>query len=398
MALAGPSLSRALRSLAAPFLFLILLIATAAPAPVLAQSSVRLPSDAVNNVGAPVDTSDGTATDAPLGHVSDADIWRYLKNGSAGAPATETTPAPHVAGRQESLLDTFLGAIDAPPTEVLSTTARTSTIQVLGEEWRLIRLDYILNYTPWILLAVLCVIVLFYLVRGKIRIRGGRSGKTIPRFSMSHRIAHWFLASSFILMGISGLIILLGRPLLVPIIGHEANSVLTSASLQGHNLFGPVFILSLLIVIFRFMKGNFFQLADFMWIVKGGGLIGGHASSNHYNFGEKTWYWIVVIVGLVMSATGLFLLFPWVTDVLAWHQLSTVLHAGGAVLMISVALGHAYIGTIGMEGSIDSMLKGEVDENWAKEHHDLWYEEVTGKKVEPHGDDGAKPAGKEQTA
>jgi formate dehydrogenase subunit gamma len=207
---------------------------------------------------------------------------------------------------------------------------------------------------------------------------------------MAHRIAHWFLAVSFILMAISGLIILLGRPVLAPLIGKEANAVLTSAMLQGHNLFGPVFILSLVIMIIRFMKGNFFQRADLKWILKGGGLLGGHASSNHYNFGEKTWYWVVVIVGLLMSATGLLLLFPWLTEVLAWHQLSTVLHAGGAILMISFALGHAYVGSIGMEGSLDSMLRGEVDENWAREHHDLWYEEVTGKPA-GHDADGASP-------
>ena len=97
-----------------------------------------------------------------------------------------------------------------------------------------------------------------------------------------------------------------------------------------------------------------------------------------------------MIVGLVMSATGLLLLFPWITDVLAWHQLSTVLHAGGAILMIAFALGHAYVGSIGMEGSLDSMLRGEVDENWAREHHDLWYEEVTGKSAD-HDEDDAAP-------
>lgn len=351
-----------------------------------AQSSVRPPDNAVN-------TAESPGVTAPLGTESDADIWRYLKEGSRGAPAhlPGITPLPSQPGRPQDILDTFLGEIAAPPdSTATSQSGPARVMQVLGEEWRLIRREYILPYAGWILLGVVAVIALFYLVRGKIRIEGGRSGKTIPRFSMSHRIAHWFLASSFILMGLSGLIILLGRPLLVPLIGHDANAVLTSAALQGHNLFGPVFILALLIVIVRFMKGNFFQWADIKWIITGGGLLGGHASSNQYNFGEKTWYWIVVFVGLTMSATGLFLLFPWLTTILAWHQLATILHAGGAILMISVALGHAYIGSIGMEGSIDSMLRGEVDENWAKEHHDLWYEQVTGKKV--HHDEVGQPA------
>lgn len=312
---------------------------------------------------APPDTLPG-ALDT-RGPQSDSDIWRALKGGA------EATPS--------------------------SSTATGQLIQMLGEDWRLVRREVVLKYSGWVLLGVITLIALFFLIRGRIRIRGGRSGKTIPRFSMSHRIAHWFLASTFILMAITGLIILLGRPVLAPLIGKPANAVLASASLQGHNLLGPVFILALLILTFRFMRGNFFQWADFKWIIKGGGLLGGHASSNHYNFGEKTWYWLVVLVGLGMSITGMFLLFPWLSDTLGFHQAATILHAVGAVLLIAVAMGHAYIGSIGMEGSLDSMLRGEVDENWAREHHDLWYEKVTGKSVD-HDDDGSPGAATEGTA
>jgi formate dehydrogenase subunit gamma len=43
-----------------------------------------------------------------------------------------------------------------------------------------------------------------------------------------------------------------------------------------------------------------------------------------------------------------------------------------AVLFIALILGHIYIGTIGMEGAFEAMGTGEVDLNWAKEHHDIW--------------------------
>jgi formate dehydrogenase subunit gamma len=318
------------------------------PAAALSGGYYRPPADAA--------TAGTTAEDQlrQLGGNSDADIWRQIRGGVQATPS--------------------------------SSTATGQLIQVLGDDWRVLRRDYILKYTGWILLGVLLALALFYVIRGRIRIRDGRSGKTIKRFSMSHRIAHWFLASVFILMAISGLLILLGRPVLMPLIGRDVMSALASASLQGHNLFGPVFILALLIVTFRFMRGNFFQWADFKWILKGGGLLGGHASSNHYNFGEKGWYWMVVLVGLMMSVTGILLLFPGLIPNLAVFQLSTILHALGAVTLISVALAHAYIGSIGMEGSLDSMLRGEVDENWAKEHHDLWYQQVTGNKVD-HADE-----------
>ncbi len=314
------------------------------PAAALSGGYYRPPADS----GTPGTTAEGQLRQ--LGGSSDSDLWRQIRGGAQATPS--------------------------------SSTATGQLIQVLGDDWRVLRRDYILKYAGWILAGVVLALALFYVVRGRIKIRGGRSGKTIKRFSMSHRIAHWFLASVFILMAISGLMILLGRPLLLPLVGHQVMSVLASASLQGHNLFGPIFILALLIVTVRFMRGNFFQWADFKWILKGGGLLGGHASSNHYNFGEKGWYWMVVLVGLMMSVTGILLLFPMLIPNLALFQLSTILHALGAVLLISVALAHIYIGSIGMEGSLDSMLRGEVDENWAKEHHDLWYEQVTGKPAD----------------
>lgn len=287
------------------------------------------------------------------GPVSDSDIWRALRDGS----------------------------VDATPS---SSTAASRLMQVIGDDWRHVRHTYILPYAGWILLGVLCLIALFYLIRGKIRIEGGRSGKTIPRFSLSHRAIHWFLAGTFIAMALSGLILLLGRTVLLPLVGREVNAVLARGAIFVHNYLGLVFIVALILMILRFMKGNFFQRADLAWIAKGGGLIGGHASSNHYNFGEKTWYWVVTLVGLMMAATGMLLLFPWLSDNLQFHQAATLLHAIGAIGLICFAMGHVYVGSVGMEGSLDSMLRGEVDENWAKEHHDLWYEEVTGKSAS-HG-------------
>lgn len=297
-----------------------------------------------------------TAPLATRGGQSDPDIWRALKAGERGKPSSDT--------------------------------ATGQLIQKLGEDWRLLRGEIIVRYSGYVLGSVIVLIALFRLLRGKIKIRAGRSGRTISRFSLSHRVAHWFLAATFIVMAISGLIILLGRPLLLPLIGREVNALLAGAALQVHNLLGLVFVLALLIVIVRFMKGNFLQRADLGWIRKVGGLIGGHASSNRYNFGEKAWYWMVVLFGLGMSVTGPFLLFPWLSDILALHQGATILHATGAVVLIAMAMGHIYIGSIGMEGSLDSMLSGQVDENWAREHHDLWYQQVTGKSAED-GDDSA---------
>ncbi len=325
------------------------LIFTLAPAPLLAQSSVRPPGAAVTFPDAPEPGPANT-----LGTRSDAEIWDMIRGGPPRDPAVIFAPTPEGA--------------------LMTTT---------GQQWRVLRERYIRKYAGWAPLGVIVLIALFHLIRGPMRLKEGRSGMTLPRFTLTARVAHWFMAVVFILLAISGLIILLGRVLIAPWLGREVNAVLTSAAMQGHNLFGPLFILALLWMFVKFVAGNFFHPHDLKWILRLGGLFGHHVSSRKFNFGEKTWFWLVVLVGAVIAASGVLMLFPWLTDDLRFLQLATVLHVLGAVLLISVALGHIYLGTIGMEGSLDSMLKGEVDENWAREHHDIWYEQMTGKKAHP---------------
>lgn len=275
------------------------------------------------------------------------------------------------------------------PADLLASKPEGSVMTTTGQQWRMLREKYIVKYAGWFPVGVIAALMLFYLIRGTMPIKGGRSGQTIPRFTMIHRIAHWTTAGVFLILGFSGLIIMLGRPVIVPLFGHEVNSAMTSAALQGHNLFGPLFIICLIWMFAKFIRGNFFQIVDFKWIFKLGGMFGGHVSSSQFNFGEKSWFWLLMIVGAVMSVTGLALEFPWFFEDLRWLQASTILHGVGAITLICVSIGHIYMGTIGIEGAIDSMLIGEVDENWAKEHHDLWYEEVTGKSAKDDTEEGA---------
>lgn len=293
-----------------------------------------------------------------------------------------TAGPPNTLGTQSDteFWDAFRGG---DPKDFFATPTEGQMMRTTGQPWRVLRQNYIGKYALYFPAGVIVLLILYYLIRGKMRITGGRSGKTLPRFSLGARVAHWFMASVFIMLGLSGLIILSARPVLVPLLGSEVTSVLSSAALQGHNLFGPLFIIALVWMFIKFVRGNFFQMVDFKWIFKLGGLFGGHVSSSQFNFGEKTWFWMVILVGSVMGATGLMLEFPWLIGDFRLLQLSTILHGIGAVALISVVFGHIYLGTVGMEGSIDSMLKGEVDENWAKEHHDLWYEDLTGKPA--HG-------------
>jgi formate dehydrogenase subunit gamma len=83
-------------------------------------------------------------------------------------------------------------------------------------------------------------------------------------------------------------------------------------------------------------------------------------------------YWIVVLGGGAVAATGYLLMFPFYATDIAGMQLAQVVHGVVAVLFVAAMLGHIYIGTVGMEGAFEAMGSGSVDVNWAKQHHSLW--------------------------
>ncbi len=91
-------------------------------------------------------------------------------------------------------------------------------------------------------------------------------------------------------------------------------------------------------------------------------------------------YWIVVLGGGLVAATGYLMMFPFYLTDIAGMQLAQTLHGIVAVLFVAAMLAHIYIGTIGMEGAFEAMGTGEVDLNWAKQHHSLWVEQEAAKE------------------
>lgn len=246
-------------------------------------------------------------------------------------------------------------------------------INPYGETWRNFRMKQLIPYSGYLLAGMLLLLILFFLVRGKIRVKAGISNKKLFRYTLYERMIHWFIASVFLFLALTGLILLFGRSLLLPWIGSEVFSLLASASKEGHNLFGPVFAVALLLVFIRFVRRNIYQKGDLTWLLKGGGIIGkGHVPSNFFNMGEKSMFWLLVLVGAVIVGSGLILVFPVFGQARITMELSHVSHALTTLLMILVIMGHIYIGSVGMEGALDGMTTGYCDLNWAREHHAEW--------------------------
>src|SRR4029079_10486060 len=260
-------------------------------------------------------------------------------------------------------------------------------IQPAGRDWR----DFHRSKLPWIggiaLLGRLPVLPLSLALRGRIRVHKGFSGKTILRFASFERFTHWLTASCFIVLALSGLNVSFGRTLILPLFGADAFSAMSAWAKLAHNYLAFPFMLGLVIMFLIWSKDNIPGKLDLEWIKQGGGILpnGKHPPARRFNAGQKGVFWIVIIGGALMSVSGWFLLFPYLPGNVTALQLWTVIHAVVAMLFIAAMMAHIYIGSVGMEGAFDAMGTGQVDLNWAKEHHSLWVEEEHAKGHAPSG-------------
>ncbi len=257
-----------------------------------------------------------------------------------------------------------------------------SLIQPQGQSWR----DFHQNKLPTIggvvLLGMLGALVLFFLVRGRIKIDHGFSGQTITRFASLDRFAHWMTAGCFIILALSGLNVSFGRMVVLPLFGPETFAMLTGYGKLAHNYLAFPFMAGVALMFLLWVKDNIPNKMDLEWLKQGGGIFakGKHPPAGRFNAGQKGVFWIVIAGGAVMSVSGWFLLFPYMApDGVAGLQLFTTVHAVLSVGFIAAMLAHAYIGSVGMEGAFDAMGTGEVDINWAKEHHAVWVAEEQAK-------------------
>lgn len=285
-----------------------------------------------------------------LGNRSDSEFWRGIRSGQTGSVSTP---------------DERAGVL----------------IQSEGDNWRARRNGPVSTYGAWLMLTAVVLVAAFFAVRGRIRIDGGWSGRTILRFTLLERFGHWLTAISFLILALTGLNILYGRYVFLPLIGPEAFAAVTLAGKYAHHYVAFAFMAGLLLIFVLWVRQNLPDRYDLGWVAKGGGLLrrGVHPPAGKFNFGQKIVFWGVALGGVAVSLTGINLMFPFTFTDLAGLQTAQLAHSIAAIVLTALIIGHIYIGTLGMEGAVDAMLSGRVDINWAREHHSAWVEETRGR-------------------
>jgi formate dehydrogenase subunit gamma len=281
--------------------------------------------------------------------------------------------------------------------EYTSVTGRETgvLIQTEGQTWRKLRNGPITFYGGWLVVLVLIALGLFYKWRGPIGLHSPPTGKMIERFSSFERIAHWTMAISFCILAVSGLTMLLGKYVLLPLIGHTLFGWLATLGKNLHNFVGPIFMFSIVVFAAKFIRDNIPRAYDITWLAKVGGVLSGEVvPSGRFNAAEKIWFWGGVIgLGTVSCASGLVLDFPNFDQTRALMMLANIVHVIAAILFIVWSFTHIYLGTVGTTGAYEAMRDGYVDETWAREHAQYWYDDVkAGRRALPSGTPGAAAA------
>ncbi len=231
-------------------------------------------------------------------------------------------------------------------------------------------------FGAWLIGAVVLLIAAFYAIRGPIVLPRATDNETVARFNPYQRIVHWFIVFLFLLLSVTGLILMYGKGLLEPLFGVDGFATMASAAQAAHSLFGPLFLLGLLLLIPVYVSDNLPRWADLDWFAAAGGYFSKPASAHRFNAGEKIWFWLVCIFGLGLSISGLMLEFTATGLNQSTLELAHVIHAIFAIVLIAVAFGHIYLATVGTEGTLRGMLHGSVERRWAAKHHDLWLREI----------------------
>lgn len=268
----------------------------------------------------------------------------------------------------------------------------STLIQPQGQAWRAFHQGAMIWTGIITIVGMIGLLVLFYMTRGKIMIDKGLSGVKILRFSSFERGVHWLTAGCFIVLAISGLNITFGKFVLLPIFGEDAFTFVSQWGKYAHNYLAWPFMLGLLFMFAVWVAHNLPNKLDLQWIAQGGGLMtkGVHPPAKKFNAGQKVIFWSVILGGAALSVSGVYLLFPFAAGGVLALQFWNIVHGLVALVLIAIMIAHIYIGSVGMQGASEAMTTGEVDLNWAKEHHSLWVEEEKAK--------GAIPGGKMQPA
>ena len=202
---------------------------------------------------------------------NNAPMWRQVQGGVQGYSSLPKSEAPEA------------GVLIQGPVQYPGARYVTA-----GQAWREVRNIWIIPYGGSLLLIALLALAIFFFAKGPMGESRNQGARRIERFTPFERAAHWANAAAFVILGLSGIVMAFGKFFLLPVIGQTLFGYFTYLLKNLHNFVGPLFVVSLVIVLLTFIRDNLPQGGDFRWLVRLGGMLGKKEVPSHrFNAGEK---------------------------------------------------------------------------------------------------------------
>jgi formate dehydrogenase subunit gamma len=268
---------------------------------------------------------------------------------------------------------------------------------------------------PWALGGTIALLAAFFLLRGRVHIEKGWAGFNLVRFTLLERVVHWLLALSFVVLAATALTMQFGSFPLVLLVGNRGFSEVLRVGGMLHGAAVLAFTTGLLLAFLLWARHRLPHWCDVVWALKGGGLLirGWQAPAWRFNAGQKLLLWATMLGGVALAVSGIVLAYPsqagLFTKLLALlnvtglrlpteltpaeeRQLAAAWYGAAALGLTCVALVHIYVRTIGIQGAFSAMGSGQVDANWARQHHSLWADRQL-KRLDADAAAAARPDG-----
>lgn len=240
-------------------------------------------------------------------------------------------------------------------------------IKGLGESFTILQNRF---FAPIFLIVIILTIGVFfghYKMIGALKFN--HHSRKFKVFSKYNIIVHWGSAVPFVLICITGLMMIFGDKL--------GGGMPIRLAKNIHFFATFVFIIFGILMFLMWFKASLFRLYDIKWFK----IMGGYLSKNKnpipagkFNAGQKMWFWIATLGGFIMAATGIIMHYFY--GDINFLRLSAIIHNVLGFGVIAMLITHIYMSVFAIEGALESILNGEMGEEELAIMHSFYYKEL----------------------
>lgn len=198
----------------------------------------------------------------------------------------------------------------------------------------------------------------------------------VRRYVAFTRWNHWFTATCFILLMLSGFALF--HPSLYGLSGLFGGGQTTR---WLHPFIGIALAVGFLGMFVQLVHLNILRREDLVWTAQIGDVISGHEERlpelGKYNFGQKVVFWGMFWLILALLISGIMMWYQYFPDAVSveTRRIAILVHSIAAILIVLLLILHIFA-AIWTRGTLRAMTRGTVTGGWSWRHHRKWLREL----------------------